>query len=215
MPSGTLVNKMAPQAPRAILLGYFGGRCGSFERLGIERAQPGWGCYIPSDDNSVGRHHAGTIVVTPHVRFVPDCFPGLQRCKGGGWRIPTSKIPFIAEGSSVPEDTPESAISGADADEDPEQTQSEAPPREAPSGEPADSTLPDGVKEIDNNDTLDGAPSSDGAFDYDSFEVRRGFAPDGDQLAPSSPEPQPESPTNATSEGESPVDTQQPPPNLR
>ena len=115
----------------------------------------------------------------------------------GGWKIPTSKIPFIAEGSSVPADTPESAINGESGDEDIE-PQSEAPPRGEPTEETASagSTLPDGVKEIDNDDALDGAPSLDGAFDYDLFEVRRGFAPDEGEPPPGSPEPQRESTTN-------------------
>ena len=89
-PSGTLMNKMAVQSVRAIHLGYVGNRTGSFEQLGIDRCQPGYACYIPSDDASVGRDRAGTIIITDSVRFVPDCFPGLQRCAGGGWTIPSS-----------------------------------------------------------------------------------------------------------------------------
>ena len=97
LPGGTLVNKMAVQAPRAIHLGYVGGRAGTFEQLGVARCQPGYACYIPSDDSSVGTERAGTIIVTDSVRFIPDCFPGLQRCVGGGWSIPTSRIPFVSQ----------------------------------------------------------------------------------------------------------------------
>eukprot|EP00966_Prymnesium_polylepis_P248015 5734868-Prymnesium_polylepis.1 len=37
LPSGTLVNKMAPQSTRALCLGYIGGRSGSFECIGSSR----------------------------------------------------------------------------------------------------------------------------------------------------------------------------------
>lgn len=88
LPSGTLVNKMAEQGVRAIHLGYGGGESGSFEALG-RRAQSGYYCYVPD-----GRGR-GRIVCSQHVRFVtPAVYPGLQRTSGGGWVIPTSRIPF-------------------------------------------------------------------------------------------------------------------------
>ena len=61
--SGTLVNKVRVQSCRAIYLGYVGNRTGSFERIGIDRCQPGYACYIPSDDSSCGQQHAGTIYI--------------------------------------------------------------------------------------------------------------------------------------------------------
>ena len=91
LPNGTLVNKAAVQAPRALYFGYHGHRCGSFEQTGIERSQPGYACFIPSDDFSCGRQYAGQIVITPHVRFVPDCHPGLKRLAGGGGDYPGFK----------------------------------------------------------------------------------------------------------------------------
>ena len=84
LPSGTLVNKAAVQAPRALCFGYHGARCGSFEAIGIDRSKPGYACFVATDDASCGRHYSGRVVVTPDVRFVPDCFPGLQRQAGGG-----------------------------------------------------------------------------------------------------------------------------------
>ena len=36
LPSGTLVNKVREQGIFCIHLGYVGGKCGSFERLGVE-----------------------------------------------------------------------------------------------------------------------------------------------------------------------------------
>ena len=47
LPSGTLVNKMASQSQRAILLGYSGGRGGAGEGVGSARSQPGYICYLP------------------------------------------------------------------------------------------------------------------------------------------------------------------------
>ena len=117
LPSGTLVNKTAAQAPRALLFGYHGGRTGSFEQLGIERCEPGYACYIPSDEHSCGTHYAGQIVVTADVRCVPDCFPGLQRTAGGGWTIPSSKIPFLTKDSQVPQGTPEPSVQDLNDDD--------------------------------------------------------------------------------------------------
>jgi len=77
---GTLVNKAAAQAQRAIHLGYYGDEGGSFENLETkgERAQPGYLCFVPNAG------HRGTIIVTDSVKFVVDCFPGVKRVVGGG-----------------------------------------------------------------------------------------------------------------------------------
>jgi len=78
---GTLVNKAAAQAQRAIHFGYYGDEGGSFENLETkgERAQPGYLCFVPNAG------HWGTITVTDSVKFVVDCFPGVKRVVGGGW----------------------------------------------------------------------------------------------------------------------------------
>ena len=92
LPNNTLVNKFRDQAVRHIHLGYSGGRCGSFETTrDVERCQPGYICFEPESNS---------ILITESVRFVPDVFPGLQRRPGGGWRIPTSEIPFIADNNA-------------------------------------------------------------------------------------------------------------------
>ena len=89
-PNGTLVNKAAVQAVRCIYLGYVGNETGSFEQVGLERCMPGYAGYIASDDTSCGANHAGTIHISPDMRFVPSCFPGLKRCAGGGGRSRSS-----------------------------------------------------------------------------------------------------------------------------
>jgi hypothetical protein len=53
LPRGTLVNKAAPQARRAILMGYSGERSGDFEALGVSRSQPGYICYIPETNSCI------------------------------------------------------------------------------------------------------------------------------------------------------------------
>ena len=70
LPSGTLRNKAAKQATRAILLGYSGGRSGDFEAIGVARSQPGYICYLP-DSNST--------IVTNDVYICWKIQPGLQR----------------------------------------------------------------------------------------------------------------------------------------
>ena len=93
LPSGTLVNKVKPQAERMLHMGYYGGESGSFERLTTdnERAQPG---YICLDEQ-------GQFVITDNVRFCPNTFPGLKRVAGGGLRIPIENIPFIDQSSGA------------------------------------------------------------------------------------------------------------------
>ena len=86
-PGGTLKNKAAPQAPRAILLGYCGDQGGAFEGLNNVTSQPGYICFEPE---------GGQIFVTEDVRIIPDCFPGLKRTAGGGWCIPSESIPFVS-----------------------------------------------------------------------------------------------------------------------
>ena len=88
LPSGTLVNKLRQQTYRGLHFGYVGGRSGSFEVLGVRRAQPVYAMYVPE---------LGGMIYTENVKFVPWCFPGLQRTSGGGWTIPATKIPFSAE----------------------------------------------------------------------------------------------------------------------
>ena len=204
LPSGTLVNKMAVQAPRALHLGYVGNRTGSFEQIGTSRCQPGYACYIPSDDSSVGKKRAGTIIITDSVRFVPDCFPGLERCAGGGggWSIPTSRIPFIARGIDHAEeqnqvdepaakhasgplgaparhraacDTPQRTLSSPS----PPALQEDETTRESPPGIDADRTPPsttspasDGLVDVTDEEQLDL-----GEFDYTALDLARGFAP--------------------------------------
>jgi len=36
----------------------------------------------------------GAIIVTDSVKFVVDCFPGVKRVAGGGYEIPSDRIPF-------------------------------------------------------------------------------------------------------------------------
>ena len=88
LPSGTLVNKAAAQSRRAILLGYSGGRSGDFEALGVTRSQPGYICYIPETNSTV---------VTDDVYICWRVQPGLERTSGGGWTIPSSRIPFSSD----------------------------------------------------------------------------------------------------------------------
>ena len=94
LPSGTLVNKMAAQSQRAILLGYSGGRGGAGEGIGFARSQPGYICYLPESNSTV---------VTDDVRICYDpktgqgIFPGLARKVGGGWEIPSARIPFATD----------------------------------------------------------------------------------------------------------------------
>ena len=68
LPSGTLVNKVAEQGVYCIHLGYVGGRCGSFERLGVEKSQPAYAAYNPETDQ---------IVYTVNCKFVVSCFPPI------------------------------------------------------------------------------------------------------------------------------------------
>ena len=93
LPSGTLVNKVASQAKRALHLGYIGGRAGSFERVGIDHTQAGYACFVPMPDP--GKSY---ITVSSDVRHVPSCFPGLGRTSRGGWEIPESGISFLHDG---------------------------------------------------------------------------------------------------------------------
>lgn len=103
LPSGTLVNKAAIQAVRGLNLGYYGNETGSFEQVGITRCQPAYAVYIPSDEIGCGAQYANTIYLSGDVRFIPTCFPGLQRCAGGGYRIPLENIPFIHRELPQPE----------------------------------------------------------------------------------------------------------------
>ena len=64
LPSGTLVNKVRQQSYRGIHCGYVGGRSGSFETLGVRRAQPVYAMYVPD---------LGQMVYTENVRFIPWC----------------------------------------------------------------------------------------------------------------------------------------------
>jgi hypothetical protein len=93
---GTLVNKVAAQAQRAIHLGYYGDEGGSLENLETkgERAKPGYLCFVPDAG------HRGAIIVTDAVKFVVDCFPGIKRVAGGGYEIPSDKIPFAGDTQS-------------------------------------------------------------------------------------------------------------------
>ena len=86
LPSGTLKNKAAKQATRAILLGYSGGRSGDFEAIGVARSQPGYICYLP-DSNST--------VVTDDVYICWKIQPGLQRSSGGGVDYSLVSHPFL------------------------------------------------------------------------------------------------------------------------
>ena len=86
-PSGTLKNKVAPQATRALCLGYVGGRSGNFETLGMDHTQAGYACLIPGEQPGGDR-----VVVTSDVSFVPSCRPGLQRSTRGGWTIPENAL---------------------------------------------------------------------------------------------------------------------------
>ena len=110
-PNGTLRNKMAPQAPRAIHCGYKGGRSGSFEQLGDGSCQPGYICYLPDKKS---------FVIADSVRFVPDCFPGLKRSSGGGWEINTANIPFH-EDAAVPAENKDSSLKDVNPETSPDE----------------------------------------------------------------------------------------------
>ena len=151
LPSGTLVNKMAPQSKRALHLGYVGGRGGSFERLGIEHAKAGYACLLPDERR---------IEVTSDVRFVPKCFPGLQRTSRGGWAIPDDGIPF-RDGAESSEDASADATPTADASEG--------------------TTAPQ-LKEISDDADLE---AEDGTGDEHALEMHPGFATEESAPAPS------------------------------
>jgi len=99
---GTLVNKAAAQAQRAIHLGYYGDEGSSFENLETkgERAQPGYLYFVPNAG------HRGTITVTDSVEFVVDCFTGVKRVVGGGgMRSRRTRSPLLTTRSSTPPPT--------------------------------------------------------------------------------------------------------------
>ena len=124
LPSGTLVNKMASQSQRAILLGYSGGRGGAGEGVGSTRSQPGYVCYLPETNSTV---------VTEDVRICYDpktgqgIFPGLARKVGGGWEIPSTRIPFATD-NAVESDS----VADSDARDIADLTGDETPSAEPP-----------------------------------------------------------------------------------
>ena len=154
LPNGTLVNKFKAQARRCIHLGYSGGRSGAYEQIGVNRSKPGYICYDPETNE---------MLVTESVRFIPACFPGLQRTAGGGWRIPAERIPFSAESLQA------------------EAVQPAGPPPLA-----ADSS-----RTVDLDQAASEEALTD--FDYDRLTYAKGFAPeDEEQKPPSTPQTAPQ-----------------------
>jgi len=149
---GTLVNKAAAQAQRAIHLGYYGDEGGSFENLETkgERAQPGYLCFVPNAG------HRGTIIVTDSVKFVVDCFPGVKRVVGGGYEILSDKIPF-ADDMQL-DATADGAV---------------AIPSLCSTADGAAATP--SLREINNEDDIAGAGHGEAS---ESVEPHPGFAPD-------------------------------------
>ena len=145
LPNGTLVNKLSAQAVRCLHLGYVGDRGGAYETLGYDRAKPGYICYEPESNE---------MIVTESVRFIPGCFPGLQRSAGGGWKIPADRIPFSAESLQAKQLEPH-----------------------------AEQAEPQQHSHIDQDEPIDIDIDSDPVvvdsdFDYDTLNYKRGFPED-------------------------------------
>ena len=175
LPSGTLVNKAAAQSRRAILLGYSGARSGDFEAIGVQRSQPGYICYFP-DTN--------TTLVTDDVYICWKVQPGLERDSGGGWTIPSSRIPFSSE-SELQREKDRLAAEHADA-----------PPT-------ADSAEPPPPTELHTDDDIPDVPAGDSDYDSEALDLHFGYpdtSPDEqpqpsrggtDDAAPEPPPPKP------------------------
>ena len=160
LPSGTLVNKAAAQSRRAILLGYSGGRSGDFEALGVARSQPGYICYIPETNSTV---------VTDDVYICWKIQPGLERTSGGGWQIPSSRIPFSSEFEL--------------------EREKERVSREHGSGEKPDVKHEENKPvEIKHDDEIPDSDDGDTEFNSNALELRFGYPeepPPADDQAPS------------------------------
>ena len=95
LPSGTLVNKIAPQSKEALCVGYVGGRSGSWETVGTTHTQAGYLCWLPDE---------GRTLVTSDVRIVPSCKPALRRTsRGGGGRLTANHFHFTTRLSAARE----------------------------------------------------------------------------------------------------------------
>ena len=95
LPSGTLVNKMRSQSQRAILLGYAGGRGGAGEGIGFASvASRATSATCP---RATPRSSPTTCGSCYDPKTGQGIFPGLARKVGGGWAIPSSRIPFATD----------------------------------------------------------------------------------------------------------------------
>ena len=149
LPSDTLVNKAKAQGVRCLHLGYYGGRGGHYETLGIQRASPGYLGYDPVTNS---------VLCGESVRFVPWCFPGLKRSAGGGWIIPPERIPFSAE--SLYNKTKEEV-------EPPSKEVRSTSKSDPPKGQPTSEKLVD-LEAWEPDDQA-------GDFEYDRVSFRSGF----------------------------------------
>ena len=156
LPSGTLVNKAAAQSRRAILVGYSGGRSGDFEAIGVSRSQPGYICYVPETNSTI---------VTDDVYICWRVQPGLERTSGGGWTIPSSRIPFSSE---------------SELEREKERIASEQHLEHAKQDE-----TPKGPIEIKHDDEIPDSEGTDSEFDTNVLELRFGYP----ELPPDEAEP--------------------------
>ena len=159
LPSGTLANKYKEQATRCLHMGYYGSESGAHEALGVEKSQAGYICFEPEEC---------CLLYSESVRFIPGCFPGLQRTAGGGWRIPPERIPFSPE-----------ALAEKHAETEPEQ-QNKSEATHTP-----EQTADDGMVDVEQADkvTIDD-------YDYEKLAWVKGF--------PDTPEPTPKPSVKAT-----------------
>ena len=163
LPSGTLVNKAAAQSRRAILLGYSGGRSGDFEALGVSRSQPGYICYIPETNSTI---------VTDDVYICWRVQPGLERTSGGGWTIPSSRIPFSSEYELEREKERIASDSDAPAPVKPDVTHEDDKP-----------------VEVKTDDEIPDIPKGDSEFDDTALELRFGYPEESETPAEGTPPP--------------------------
>ena len=196
-PGGTLANKMKQQGLYCLHMGYGGGRCGSYERLGVEKSSPAYICYYPE---------LNTFLHSEDVRFIPWCMPGLQRTAGGGWCIPRTRIPFSTEAlqeKAMQKQLPQTQT--------PPQTQSGG--RQTRMPPPTLPTQPS-FQNIDDIDLEQTAPV-DVDFDYEKMpiEYQHGFPPEEDEPppAPGLPAPDPIGADNGTAAEQSSRDKPKPP----
>ena len=169
LPSGTLTNKTREQGIRCIHLGYSGSRCGSYEKIGTDRAKPGYIFFHPE---------SGSEIISESARFIVGCFPGLKRTTGGGWAIPLEKIPFSAEAlSQDPQPTTHEQL------ETHKHNHADAP--QLPSGTLTNKTRVQDIRPFEaipfadlTDDKINKADEELTDFDYESIDFRRGFAPE-------------------------------------